>query len=113
MKGKKTGGRLPGSKNKLTGAHGDFLAAWDKLGGPKTAIELLKDAMSKARGYPVVEETFDGNGTLIKRVSKQEYNYGPFVSILPFIARRLEALDLSKLTEGEGKILSVTLKMTE
>ena len=112
MKGKKTGGRLPGSKNKLTGAHGDFLDAWDKIGGPKTAQELLGDALEKAKGYPVVENTFDGAGNLIKSVSKREYNYGPFVSILPFIARRLDGLDLSKLEE-DGKILEVTLKLTE
>ena len=91
MKGRKTGGKVKGSKNKMTGAHRDLLDAWDKVSGPEKAKKLIKDALERASGYPVVEETLGPDGGILKRVLKQEYNFAPIASILPYIARRLDS----------------------
>lgn len=93
MKGKKTGGRRPGSPNKMTGAHGDLLAAWDKVSGPETAKQLMKSAISEAVGReePVLDDK--GEPVLDKKgkpkVKKLAPNFDPLAKILPYIARRM------------------------
>ena len=99
------GGSRAGKPNRLTGAHGDLIAAWDKEAGPKTACELIRNMLEKARGYPVVTETFNADGKLKERVLKHEYNFEPLRSILPYIARKmpetLETPDLAPCTPEE------------
>lgn len=65
--------RPAGSKNKLTGAHGDLLFAWDKVAGPETAKEIMKAAIEKAK---------KGDFEALKVV-------------LPYIAKRLESGSVS------------------
>jgi hypothetical protein len=43
-------GKPKGTPNKFTGAQKDFLNAWDRVGGPETAFELMKVAVEKAKG---------------------------------------------------------------
>lgn len=69
-------GRTPGSKNRLTGAHGDLIAAWDHVAGPRTAEDIVKVAVKCAK---------DGN-------------FSPLSGLLPYIARRMpDTLELGPI----------------
>ena len=103
----------------MTGAHGDFLAAWDKVSGLETAKKLIKAAVDKALGYPVIEKTFDRNGKIIKEVQRQEHDFGPLHGILPYIARKMpdrvelgpvESMDPSEVDKIWGTCQSLAAK---
>ena len=82
-------GKPKGTLSAIKGAQHDFQEAWKKCAGPKTAQRLMAEAIAKAFGYPVTEETFDSRGKLIKKVSKHEYHFEPLIAILPYIARKM------------------------
>lgn len=88
-KGIKTGGRKPGSKNKMTGAHQDFLSGWDQVGGQPRAVKLLQRAFEEAEGHEVRTEKLDGEGNVIEVTVKREYNFAPLLGIMPYIARKM------------------------
>lgn len=94
-KGKKTGGRQKGSRNKsdsIAGAEQDLRAAWEKCAGPKTAEKLVKDAVAKALGYEVREKTYamkGGKKVLVKEKVRREFHYEPLGVILPYIAKKM------------------------
>ena len=97
-------GRPRGARNKLTGAHGDLLAAWDKVSGPITAQKLMKAAIETALGLEV--KTPDG-----KIAGKLPPDWEPLRTILPYIARKmpesLEVRDLPSMPlEDALKIIS-------
>lgn len=83
------GGSRKGRPNRMTGAHQDFLNAWDKECGPETACRLMKTAKRLALGHEVVEETFGIGGQIQKRVRRFEYDFGPLEGIYPYIARKM------------------------
>ena len=86
-------GRKLGSRNKLTGAHGDLIQAWDQVAGPQTAREIMKAAVDEARGKEVKTTDEDGNETV-----KIVRNFEPLRSVLPYIARKMpETLELAPL----------------
>lgn len=75
-----------GRRNKLTGAHGDLLDAWDKVSGPKRAVELLKSALEQAiEGREIIKMDKDGN-ELWRSVIK---DFDPIGKVLPYIACRM------------------------
>ena len=71
-------GRPRGARNKLLGAHGDLLTAWDRVSGPETAYRMMQVA---------VRESLAGN-------------WEPIRTILPYIARKMpETVELIDATE--------------
>ncbi len=83
-----------GRRNKLTGAHGDLIAAWDKVSGPETARKLMQAAVDEARGREVDVVGPDGAPTGKKK--RLPPNFGPLTAILPYIARKMpETVDMN------------------
>ena len=69
-------GRPRGAKNKLSGAHGDLLTAWDCVAGPETAKTIMKAAVEKAKSG----------------------DFEALRTILPYIARRMpDTLELGPI----------------
>lgn len=87
--GERLGGRQKGTKNRLTGAHGNLLTAWDKVGGLERAVMLLKRAFEEAEGHDVRIEKLNADGDVVEVIVKREYNFGPILGILPYIARKM------------------------
>ena len=96
------GGSRAGKPNRLTGAHGDLIAAWDKVSGPETAKKLMKSALDEAIvGREIIR--YDNKGNEIGRQIVKDFE--PIGKILPFIARKmpetLETPDLAPCTPEE------------
>ena len=96
------GGSRAGKPNRLTGAHGDLIAAWDKVSGPETAKKLMKSALDEAIvGREIIR--YDNKGNEIGRQVVKDFE--PIGKILPFIARKmpetLETPDLAPCTPEE------------
>ena len=95
------GGRPRGVKNRMTGAHGDLLAAWDKVSGPITAIKLMKSAVEDAIG--VEEPIFGKDGNPILDENGKPYmrtvkSWDGFKSVVPYIARKMpDEIELRQL----------------
>lgn len=101
MKGEKTGGRKKGTQNKLTGAHGDLLAAWDKEAGPKTARDLMRSALEDAKGRK--SDIVDRKGNHYEITIK---DWDPIKAILPYIARRMpDVLETPDLKDAARMVL--------
>ena len=101
----KTGGRKKGSLNTRTGCEQEFRDAWKKCAGPKTAARLIKDAVMKAIGYEVREETLNAEGEVVKTKVLREYNYMPLSVILPYIAQRMAQDVTVDGKEGEAVLI--------
>jgi hypothetical protein len=91
-----------GRPNHLIGAHGDLIAAWDKVSGPETAKKLMKSALDEAIvGREIIR--YDSRGNEIGRQVVKDFE--PIGKILPFIARKmpetLETPDLAPCTPEE------------
>lgn len=72
-------GRPSGARNKLTGAHGDLLNAWDKVAGPITAQVIMKAAVEKAKAG----------------------DFEALRTILPYIARKMpDTIEVIDATDG-------------
>jgi len=79
-------GRPKGSKNKMTGAHEDLLAAWDKVAGPETAKKLMRAALEEAIGKGVTVKDKFGHE---RRMTVRDFD--PLRALLPYIARKMPA----------------------
>lgn len=102
-------GRPRGARNKLTGAHGDLIAAWDVVAGPGTAKVLMRAAILEAEGVEVPILTKKGEPVLDKDGKPLTYtrrDFDPLAKILPYIARKMpdtveflpiEAADLDEI----------------
>ena len=99
-------GRPKGSRNKVTDAQADLLAAWDKVSGPVTAIKLMKSALSEAiEGREIIRYDKEGNEVGRQLVK----DFGPIHGLMPFFARKMpttvETPDLGPCTADEIAVL--------
>ena len=86
------GGSREGRRNKLTGAHGDLINAWDHVSGPKTAEKIMKSAIDEAIGREVPVLDARGRPVMEKgkpKTKKLTPNFDPLRSLLPYIARKM------------------------
>ena len=104
-KGRKTGGRKKGSLNTRTGCEQQFKDAWKNVAGPETAEKLIQQAVVRAMGYEVKEETKNANGEVVKTKVWHEYSFAPLSVILPFIAQKM-AQDMA-VTGGDGEAITI------
>ena len=101
-----------GRPNHLVGAHGDLIAAWDKVSGPETAKKLMKSALEEAIVGRVVIRV-DKQGNEIGRQIVKDFE--PIGKLLPFIARKMpETLDTPDLKRSTpDKILDLARRVAE
>lgn len=95
-------GRPVGAKGKMTGAHADLLAAWNKAAGPETALKLMRIALKDAiEGREVVKETEDG----VVRYFVRDCEL--LKVLMPYIARKMDCLSLSVDPADSKRIILV------
>ena len=85
------GGRKKGVPNKATAVQAELEAAFQRCGSPEDWDAIAQESITQAKGG----------------------NMDPLSKLLPYVAKKKDNILEANENDGDGKILSVTLKLSE